>query len=361
VFDFSLTDEQELLLRTARSFAENELTPNLRSAEAARGVTASVRAAYARIGLGGIELPTAFGGAGLGALPRVLINEELAAADAGATLALDGLGPALCVLQSLGGDSAIEQLIAPLLSQPQARALVVTSADGAFEFSDTSVSGTVAWVPADRVDVLVVLHDQGASVVCGGIALQRVPGSGLRAAGASALLLRDLPIAWRCDDAAKVRTALAHARLYVASLLIGVLRHACDYSRRYAMEREAFGKPIAHHQALAFLITDMNSAVCGARLLVHEAAGRAERGLQFESAAASAFVEAVEASHLVGPASVQILGGHGFMQDHPVEKAMRESRALGLLLGGVDAAREDAGRTLCEATLPLALSATEAV
>jgi alkylation response protein AidB-like acyl-CoA dehydrogenase len=360
VFDFGLTEELELLVHTARSFAEKELTPRLRSAEAARAVEGGVRAAYVRIGLGGIELPIAFGGAGLGALARVLVNEELAAADAGTALALDGLGPALSVLHSLGGDSAIEPLIAPLLAQSEARALLVTPVDGTLEVGTDRISGRVAWVPADRVDLLVVLNDHGAIVVRAGVECERVQGSGLRAAGASALRLHEAPIVWRCDDPAKAKMALACARLYVASLLLGVLRQACDYSRRYAMERVAFGKPIAHHQALAFLITDMSSAVCGARLLVHEAACRAERGLAFEAAAASAFVETVEASRLVGPAGVQILGGHGFMQDHPVEKYMREARVLGLMLGGVDAAREDAGRALCEAKLPVALSASEA-
>ena len=65
---------------------------------------------------------------------------------------------------------------------------------------------------------------------------------------------------------------------------------------------------------------------------------------------------AVATSELVGPASVQILGGHGFMQDYPMEKVMRESRALGLWLGGPDAAREEAGRALCAGPPPLALS-----
>ncbi len=140
-----------------------------------------------------------------------------------------------------------------------------------------------------------------------------------------------------------------------------MLRQAADFSRSYALERVAFGKPIAHHQGLAFLIIDMRMAVDGARLLLHEAASHVDRGLPCEAQAAAAFVEAVEASRLVGPNGVQILGGHGFMQDYPVEKYMRESRALGLALGGVDAAREEAGRALCASALPVELSHREAL
>ena len=142
----------------------------------------------------------------------------------------------------------------------------------------------------------------------------------------------------------------------MASILVGVMRQAADASLAYAVDREAFGRPIAHHQGLAFLISDMRAAVDGARLLLHEAAWRTDRGLASEAAAATAFAEAIDASILVGPNGVQILGGHGFMQDYPLEKYMRESRVLGLALGGIDAAREEAGRALCEAASPIPLS-----
>jgi alkylation response protein AidB-like acyl-CoA dehydrogenase len=82
---------------------------------------------------------------------------------------------------------------------------------------------------------------------------------------------------------------------------------------------------------------------------VHEAAWRIDEGLPCAAHAAAAFAQCIEASRLIGPAGVQILGGHGFMADYPMEKAMRESRALGLWLGGFDAAIEDAGRALCDA------------
>ena len=91
-------------------------------------------------------------------------------------------------------------------------------------------------------------------------------------------------------------------------------------------------------------------------MLLHEAAWRVDAGIACELESAQAFVEAVEASRFVGPNGVQILGGHGFMRDYPVEKYMRESRALGLLLGGVDSAREEAGRALIEGGAPVIFS-----
>jgi alkylation response protein AidB-like acyl-CoA dehydrogenase len=217
----------------------------------------------------------------------------------------------------------------------------------------------VPWVPAERVDLLVVTQGDEAIVVREGIELESVRGSGLRAAGASELRLEAAPIAARLRDAAGATRARARARLYMASLLVGVMRAASDFSRDYAQEREAFGRPIAHHQGLAFLIIDMRAAVDGARLLLHEAAWRVDAELPCDAAAAGAFAEAIDASLLVGPNGVQILGGHGFMQDYPVEKYMREARVLGLTLGGGDAAREEAGRALCEEPGRVALSPVE--
>lgn len=359
VFSFELTEELSLLQSTARTFAREELLPKLRGAEAARAVDAAARAAHAQIGLAELELPAEFGGAGCGALARALVNEELAAADAGAALALDRLGPALYALLELGGVAALRAV----LDAPDARALLVTTHEASLQVRGDTLSGRVPYVPAEQAQLLVVLAGDHALVVREGLSFERVKAAGLRAAGGAELNVDGARIEARLErtsDPLAAARALARARLYIASLLVGVLRHASEYARHYALEREAFGRKIAHHQALAFMLVDMHTAVDGARLLVHDAALRADRGHAFTAAAASAFVEAIEVARWVGPAAVQVLGGHGFMQDHPVEKLMREARALGLLLGGVDPARDEAGAALGELAVPLQLSAQEA-
>jgi alkylation response protein AidB-like acyl-CoA dehydrogenase len=363
MIDFALGDDLELVRATARDFSDDHLRPALREHEAARSVGDPVRKAYAEIGLATLEWPAALDGSDLGALARCVVLEELAAGDAGAAIALDPLGPALYPLLELGGVEALRDLAGPLLEDPASRALLVWNGPGArtrLERVGDTLRGRVAWVPAERADLLIVLDDEGAFAVSEGIALEPLKGAGLRAAGAAELRCASAPIraAWR--DPAGARRALARARLHTAALLLGVTRESAEYARGYAVERVAFGKPIAHHQALAFLIADMASAVDGVRMLVQEAAWRLDRGDPAEAACASAFVEAAEGAMFVTPNALQILGGHGFMQDYPVEKYMREARALGLLLGGVDAAREDAGRELFESGGGLALAGEEA-
>jgi alkylation response protein AidB-like acyl-CoA dehydrogenase len=355
MFDLHPGDDLGLVVETARRFAEEELRPRIREAESERCVRAEVRRAYAEIGLAGLELPERLGGAGLGAVARVLVNEELAAADAGAALALDPLGPALYPMLELGGEAAVREL-AERSSSPGARVVLVTDDDVSLSIEEPGfVSAEVPWVPADRVDAAVLLAGNEALLVQSGLETVALRGAGLRAAGGAELHLVRAPIALRHRDAAGALRARARARLYAASLLLGVLRDACEFSRAYAQERQAFGRPIAHHQALAFLITDMRMALDGARLLVHEAAWRLDAGLPCAGEAAAAFAQCIEAARFIGPNGVQILGGHGFVADYPMEKAMREARALGLWLGGLDAAIETAGREICERDTPIAL------
>jgi alkylation response protein AidB-like acyl-CoA dehydrogenase len=287
-----------------------------------------------------------------------VVLEELAAADAGSALALDPVGPALYPLLELGGEEALREFAAPLVASPGRAVLVWNGAGSRAELSlrGDSVTGDVPWVPAERVDLLVVLDENGAFAVREGFEVKSLRGAGLRAAGAAELTLHGAPVVASWEDAEGAQRALARARLYAAAMLVGIARESADYSRRYALERVAFGKPIAHHQALAFLIADMASAVDMAQLLVREAAWRVDRGDAAVEPCATAFVEAAEATLFVTPNGVQIHGGHGYMQDYPVEKWMREARAVGLWFGGVDAARDDAGRELAGLEGPVALT-----
>ncbi|MDG2334550.1 MAG: acyl-CoA/acyl-ACP dehydrogenase [Myxococcota bacterium] len=349
MIDFELGDELELVRKTARDYADDHLRPGMRENESARSLGAKAWELFGEIGFACLEWPERGEAGGLGALAHSLVLEELAAADPGAALALEPLGAALYPLLEFGGEEAVLRYGEPLLTSPGARSVLVwVGAGGRASLADQGkrVSGSVPWIPADRVDSLILLDETRARVVRGGLEFRRVRGSGLRAAGASEVIFEGAEVVAEWEGEDEARRALARARLHTASLMLGVMREACDYSRNYALDRVAFGRPIAHHQALAFLIADMATALESARLLAWEAAWRLDTGLRADEACATAFLEAAEQTAFIGPNGVQILGGHGFMQDHPVEKFMREGRSLSLLLGGVDTARECAMREL---------------
>ncbi len=357
MIDFDPGDDLTLLAEMTRQFAADHLLPSMRESEATRSVHAEARRAFTEIGLAGLEIGESLGGAGLGALARCLVNEELAAHDAAAALALDPLGAALYPVLEFGGDPAVDDLRSICAvgrgDETLRHAVLIVEADDRDMSAPLSLE--VAWVPADAVAAVVVLGPTTACVVADRITTTAIRGAGLRAAGASRLVVDAAPVrtSWRGAEAAA--RARARARLAASSSMLGVLRAACDFSRQYALERRAFGQPIAHHQALAFLITDMNIALESARLLVREAAWRLDAGLPAAAEATSAFVECIEAARFIGPNGVQILGGHGFMTDYPVEKHMREARVLGLLAGGLDLAIEEAGRLISVHDRPLAI------
>jgi alkylation response protein AidB-like acyl-CoA dehydrogenase len=339
--DFGIRDDDQMIVDSLTAFASEQLRPNLRAAEAARAPSPEVRASFAELGFEALDVPEAANGVGLGILTRALANRTLGQADAGAALALDRLGPAVYVLDAFGGAEAVARFAGPVLENPQTRvALVVENEDRGLA-AGGKITGIVPWAPVDRADLVVGLGPASAWVMQGGASAEPVKSIGLHAAGASRLTL-DGAAAEVWTDQAAAELALAKVRLYYASLLVGVLYDSTEFSRKYAMERVAFGQPVAHHQGMAFMIVDMFNAVEQVRLLVEDAARRIEAGQDGRQHAAAAFVEAVDASRYVGPNGVQILGGHGFMRDFPMEKAMRETRALGLLAGGVERARDDA-------------------
>jgi alkylation response protein AidB-like acyl-CoA dehydrogenase len=139
---------------------------------------------------------------------------------------------------------------------------------------------------------------------------------------------------------ASTDAVVAELRLVAAAILLGVAQAAQSYAATYMETRETFGKTLNQHQGLAFIFADMAMATDGAELLLHKAAWTA--GEARPIALADAYLETVEAALFTTSYGVQLLGGHGFMHDHPVEKWMREARALSLLFGGVDSARRDA-------------------
>lgn len=346
--DFGINEDDRLMIDSLSLFATDMLRPALRDAEAARGPVPKVRETFSALGFDVLDLAEAAGGAGRGLLTRVRVNSLLGKADPGCALALDRLGPAIHVVQSFAGNEATGTILAPVLAVGDNRIVLLVEDQDRDLVAGDRVAGSVAWYPTDRADLVVGLGPSTAWILHGPASVEAVPGAGLQAAGASRIAF-DGPVAmaWTGQEAAA--RALAKVRLYYASLLLGVLYDTTEFSRAYAQERSAFGRPVAHHQGMAFMIVDLFAAVERARLLVESAARRIDDGLDARQHAAAAFVEVVEASRHIGPSGVQILGGHGFMRDYPVEKAMRESRALGLLAGGVEYARDHASTLALEA------------
>lgn len=335
MFDLRPTEEQDQARRMAAEFAARRLAPGARRVEQ-RGVGADLSAAYDDLGFGGIEVPEDLGGSGLGPLDKVMVLEALARGDVAATLALDGPGPALYPLIEMGGAKGRE-LLRELCDQG-ARAWVIVDAEpSCISAKGGRLRARFSWIPARALDLVVVLSGSCAYVVKGGMQLSPVGACALHGAGASELGLDAAPVA-AFEDARGAARTMARLRLYAAALMVGVASASFEHAKSYTKERVAFGRPIAHHQAVAFMLAELATRLEAARMALWRGAWSLDQTGDPSEAAAAAWLEAHEIGLELGEQAVQLLGGHGYMKDHPVEKWMREQLALGQLWGGRDGA-----------------------
>ena len=126
---------------------------------------------------------------------------------------------------------------------------------------------------------------------------------------------------------------LDFGRIGIAAQALGIAEAAFRYASNYAAERTTFGKPIAEHQAIAFKLADMQTKIRAARLLVHEAAWMKDRGMRITEAGARAKLYASQVANEVTYEAVQVLGGYGYMKDHPVERYYRDARVTEIYEG----------------------------
>ncbi len=352
MFDFALTSEQELLRETARSFAESRLRAHQREHEQ-HGLSEGCARAYGEIGFPRMQAPVAEGGVGAGAVEKVVALEELAWGDAASTLALESRGWLIPLVGALP-EGAQVRLQGDLL-RTELRAAVFWDRDGCVQRSASRWHGRIPYLPANPLHWLILRSGSLLAIFSAHeLVLQPVAPGALHAAGASEVSLEAAEAVALLEAEDMVERFSALLRLEFAALLLGLTRAAHEYALRYACERVVFGKPIAHHQAPAFELADMRIGIEAARALLWRAAAAWDQGEgQVPLLAAFAYLEAAELALGATRDAVQLLGGHGFLRDHPVEKWMREARALTLLWGGRDAACDDAARwTAVEASDP---------
>lgn len=354
---FDLGEELTQIQTTVQQFAARQLRPKLRAIEKS-GASEALRAAYAELGLTGVEWPEAAGGQGMGTLVRALIEEELAAGDVGAAFALDGPGAASQLLLAINTPAA--HAVLKSLLQSGGRAALAASETGRAQddFRTTAtrtaagweLNGKKAWVfnGGDAAIHLVLAQvEPGTGLAGAGVFLVRAGNPGLGAPRTLTTLgLQAVPIREVVLEGVKVaatdrldtpgalpqllRAHYDRLSLVTAARAVGLAHASYEYARAYAEERKAFGKPIGHFQAIAFLLADLATAVDAARWLVWRAAWSHDAGKSPTSQIAIAQTHALEAAFLCANSAVQILGGAGYLRDHPVEKWMRDAKTLAL-------------------------------
>jgi alkylation response protein AidB-like acyl-CoA dehydrogenase len=366
MLSFALSEDQQMLQETVRKFAADELRPVARALEKARAVPADLQRRFAELGLVLVDAPEAAGGMGLGLTTAVLAHEELAWGDPGAAVALWSPSGVVAAALELGTPEQAKALLArwngPGAATARGALAWSESGKGLPEvgFATTARPDGDGWildgaksfvVNAGIADVYVVFAQIDAAAGWQGLGAFVVDGKaeglsvgarcawlGLETVQAGAITLKNVrvPGAARLAGGADVVTATRRmfARLAVtnAARQVGLARASYETALAYTQDRTAFGKVVAHFQAVSFTLAEMAMEVDAARWMVWRAAVELDGGAK--SALVSAAMASTQANELawkVADNGVQLLGGAGFVQDYPVEKWMRDTKTLALL------------------------------
>lgn len=359
LFDLTPTDEQQMLVAAWRAFAAERLRPAAAAAERGEG-RAEVFAEAAELGLTMVGVPEALGGAidERSAVTALLAAETLAHGDAG--LAVGALAPAaVATALALWGDADQQATYLPALvgDDVPAAALAIAEPRALFDPARLEtvarpvagghvLDGVKALVPraADAELLLVAARvgDGGAGLFlvepsAGGVAMREDPAMGLRGAGLGRLRLDGVRVGAGAllgeGDPRVFSECVARSRLAWAGIAAGVGRAVLDYVIPYVNERVAFGEPVSHRQGVAFAVSDIAIELEGLRLTALRAAARADAERDFAREAALARSLAARHGMQIGSQGVQLLGGAGYITEHPVERWYRDLRAAGLMEG----------------------------
>lgn len=353
---FGLSDEQELLRRSIREFAERELRPHTMEWDNAQRFPAELLPKLGELGLMGIQFPEALGGAGMSALDYCICLEELARVDPSIALSVaahNGLGAAH--IAAFGSEAQKRHYLVPLASGRHLAAWALTepgSGSDAAAMRTTAVRDGDHWVlngskafithgsSADTMVVMAVTdRSLGSKGISAFIVERGTPGLlagkkedklGMRASETCEVIFQNcrVPAAQLIGEAGQgfIQTlqVLDAGRIGIAALAVGLAQGAYESARAYAAERSQFGRRIASFQSIRWKLLDHASRVEAARLLTYRAAWLKDQGRRMTLESSMAKLYASESAVRVSEDAVQIFGGYGFVKDYPAEKFFRD-------------------------------------
>ncbi|MEZ5078991.1 MAG: acyl-CoA dehydrogenase family protein [Solirubrobacterales bacterium] len=362
LFDVTPDDEQQMFQEACRDFAAERIRPAALDADSAGATPPELLDQAAELGVGMLGVPEELGGVMVeqSAATAVLVGEALAHGDVG--IAYAALAPG-AVATAIGrwGSAEQEATYLPAFTGENvpAAALAILEPRPLFDplqletkarrdGSDWVLDGTKSLLAragecelfalaaeAEGIGPALFVVESGTK----GLAVEPEPAMGLRPAATGRLVIAGarVPAAALLGEGrpADYVECVDRSRIAWCALSVGAAQAVLDYVIPYVNERQAFGEPISNRQAVAFGVADIGIETGGMRLATYRAAGRADRGEEFGREAALA--RRLSAAHgmAIGSEGVQLLGGHGFVKEHPVERWYRDLRAAGVMEGGL--------------------------
>ena len=354
--DFRLSDEQELLRRSIREFAESEIRPHVRAWDEAQHFPSELVPRLAELGLMGIQFPEGYGGAAMSSVDYCICIEELARVDPSICLSVaahNGLGAAH--IAAFGTEEQKQKYLVALATGQKLAAWGLTEASSGSDAAAMRttaardrdcwvINGTKQFITHGRSgDITVVMavtnrakgyRGISAFIVEQGTAGFR-PGKkedklGMRASETSELIFDNCRVppsqmlGLEGQGFINALQVLDAGRIGIAALAVGLAQGAYEAARRYAFERHQFGQPIGRFQAIRAKLVENAGRIEAARLLTYRAASMKDQGRRTTLEAAMAKLYSSEIAVRAAEDGVQIHGGYGFVKDYPAEKYFRD-------------------------------------
>lgn len=357
-FSFKLSDEQREFQQLARKFAREEMIPKERHYDQTMEYPQDVFAKAWELGLVNTHVPEKFGGLGLGSLDGVIIGEELAYGCTGMATAMEANGLATAPLLVAANDAQNKKYLGRLTEEPVQAAYCVTEPGAG---SDVAGAKTTAVKKGDKW----VINGSKMWITNGGVAkwyfvLAKTDANASAGKAFTGFIVdadspgisvgrKEINIGQRCSDTRGITfedvevpeenvlgapgygfkiamQAFDITRPPVAIGAVGLARRAFDEARKYAMERKTMGVPIAQHQAIQFMLSDMATGIEAGRLLSYKAAYEIDCGRKNTLFASMAKRFAGDHANQCTTDAIQIFGGAGFNTEYPVEKLFRDAK-----------------------------------
>jgi alkylation response protein AidB-like acyl-CoA dehydrogenase len=355
---FALSEEHQAIREAVRAVCDAKVAPHAAEVDESGEFPKAAYDALAGSDFAAPHIAEQYGGAGADAVATCIVIEEVARADASASLipGVNKLGTMPLILA--GSEDLKQRYLTPVaageamfsycLSEPEAGSDAAAMKTRATRDGDSWVlNGVKRWITnagvSDYYTVFAVTEPDAGARGISAFVVERTDDGVSFGAPEKKLGIKGSPTrevyfdnvripADRIigDEGAGFATAmrvLDHTRVTIAAQAVGIAQGALDYALGYAKERQQFGKPIADFQGLQFMLADMGMKVEAARQLTYAAAGRSERDdsdLTFFGAAAKCF--ASDTAMQVTVDAVQVLGGYGYTRDYPVERMMRDAK-----------------------------------
>jgi butyryl-CoA dehydrogenase len=356
--DFDLTEEQRLVRDTARDFAAREIAPKAAEIDKSGRWPAEIVKKMGELGFLGMAVPEEYGGAGMDNLSYALVMEEISAACASCGVIMSVNNSLFCdPIYKFGTDAQKKEVLTACasggklgcfgLTEPMSGSDAQTMATNADKTADGWVlNGAKNWITngphADYILVFCVTDRSGAKIKHTAFLVPKgTPGYtqaspdhklGIHGAHSCTVFfenckLPDSAVVGNVGEGFKVAMAtLDGGRIGIASQALGIAKASLDVSVAYAKERKSFGVPIAKHQAIQFMLSDMATELDAARLLTWRAAIMKDAKERHSLQSAEAKLYASEMATRVAHKAIQIHGGYGYSAEFPVERHYRDAR-----------------------------------